>query len=204
MRQDHRCFRWLIGVGLVVGLVGCGSVDRMTADDAGTGGAPVDTGVDAAAGTGGSETGGTGGAAGAAGSPGRPLGSGCTTDDQCGSGICDGATSVCCSGRADSCNTCVGGYLTPRADGTTCDTGGCDTTNTISTTYACKTGVCTPTAVNCQQHWCVGSNAPGEACPASTMNVCSPGNMSGATYCACIGLINPSTGTAYVLDSTCP
>jgi hypothetical protein len=101
--------------------------------------------------------GGTSGAAGgAAGSPGRPLGAGCSTDDQCTSNICDSATSMCCSGQADICNTCIGGYLTPKKDGTSCGGGLCDGVapyvgerSCTATNYVCMNGVCSTTTVNC-------------------------------------------------------
>jgi hypothetical protein len=65
---------------------------------------------------------------GAAGStvPGRPLGVGCTSDDQCGSSICakvveTDTAGVCCNGRPDTCSVCVGGYRTIVQDGTSID-----------------------------------------------------------------------------------
>ena len=125
--------RYGILLGVAVGLIGCGAVDAKNSDAATDG---------VAAGTGGAEAGAAGGSGGealsaggrsgnagveaGAGSggapdPGRPLGAGCTTNAQCGSHICDDATQACCDKRpSDTCGACIGGYFTPKPDGTSC------------------------------------------------------------------------------------
>jgi len=59
--------------------------------------------------------------------PTRPLGSGCTENGQCGSGVCtreEGASAgMCCDRPNDSCNTCVGGYVVPAGDNIPCGGG---------------------------------------------------------------------------------
>lgn len=174
-----------IAIGFFFGLLGCGGVDARglgEVDGGGTGGTVIthpDAGIDSGAGTGG--TGGTAvtGTGGVAGAPGRPLGAGCTSDDQCGSGVCDGATSMCCSGRADSCNTCIGGYLTPKKDGTSCGGGLCDGVapfvgerSCTATNYVCVSGTCTTTTVNCcVQNGCAAGQA---ACTGSAEDPSQP------------------------------
>ncbi|HEV3059598.1 MAG TPA: hypothetical protein VGY48_15215 [Vicinamibacterales bacterium] len=120
-------------------------------------------GTGGAAGTGGD--GGTGGTGGAGGAPSRPLGAGCSADNQCGSGICvmqlDGAK-ACCDGVPDACNTCVGGYKTPLSDGTGCGgTATCDGTD--RKWNLCKSGVCTAEVVHCATALC--DKAGNKICP---------------------------------------
>jgi hypothetical protein len=178
--------RIAISLGLLVGLMGCGSVDARVDADGGTGGAGG-AGDAVVVGTADAGTGGSGGTTidGAAGSPGRPLGAGCTTDGQCGSGVCDSATSMCCSGRADSCNVCTGGYLTPKKDGTSCGGGLCDGVapyvgerSCTATNYVCMNGVCSTTTVNCcEQNGCTTGQAActGSAEDPSQPTVCTAG-----------------------------
>lgn len=139
--------RWYIAFGFLAGLVGCGSVDGQMSKDAGAGGAGGATGeaidggkdvVSAGGAAGAVATGGVGGAAG------RPLGAGCASDDQCGSGICTTSASgqTCCDGRSTVCTSCVGGYQTAMPDGTQCGTPTCDSTSTVATNYACTAGAC--------------------------------------------------------------
>lgn len=179
-----------IAIGVFFGLVGCGSVDdRGLGDASGAGGEllKVDGAVDMQGAAGGAPgTGGIaaiGGAGGAAGAPGRPLGAGCTENGQCGSGICDSATSMCCDGAADACNTCIGGYLTPKKDGTNCGGGGlCDGVapyvgerSCVATNHTCVAGVCSTTSVNCcAQNGCTAGQA---ACTGSAEDPTQP------TYC---------------------
>lgn len=186
-----------IAIGILFGLVGCGGVDdRGLGDASGAGGTVVthpDAGVDSGAGTGGAGGTTVTGTGGAAGDPGRPLGAGCTTDDQCGSGICDSATSVCCSGRADSCNTCIGGYLTPKKDGTSC---GIACNGSAFTQSTCQTGVCTASApMDCTQRFCTGYDH--QACAANPHNLCETPDAGGSTGCVCFLV-------ATVTDPSCP
>lgn len=134
---------------------------------AGRNGSAGESGIAASGGVGGtSET-----AGGAAGSPGsRPLGAGCTIDDQCESGICDSATSMCCTGRSDSCNNCIGGYLTPNKDGSTCAASTCD--QTTRHTFTCKAGSCIDTAIDCLNDG-ICDVTPGDG--TTGHQVCDPG-----------------------------
>lgn len=145
-----------------VGAAGDGGIVEMTkleaGGHAGTGGrAGSDGGAVGVGGTGGAAgssggAGGVGGAAGAAGAPGRPLTAGCIDDGQCASGFCakaSGSTSgMCCSGRPDVCNTCIGGYLTPITDGNSCDNGGVCGVNSWQG-HKCIGGFCTLYTVQC-------------------------------------------------------
>lgn len=99
--------------------------------------------------------------------PMRPLGAGCTTDTQCASSICAKASptatsGMCCNGRPDGCNTCVGGYVTPGADGMACGTSLCggakhvvpgetEPQSTTATWSTCHAGVCVAKTVDCTQ-----------------------------------------------------
>ncbi len=178
---------------LVCALPGCGDVTVMTDDggvaggggggaggdggsaghvtvmaDGGAGSGGATGGVGGAAGTGGSTGGasgttGAGGSAGTGGSPGRPLGAGCVSDSQCGSNICDGASHACCNGKADVCNACVGGYLTPVTDGTTCGTPlAC--VGTDRTWHACSAGGCVQKIVQCAKAICHKDGTPIQGC----------------------------------------
>ena len=187
----------------MVCVAGCGGVELMPQDDGGTAGAgdvTPDAGTDvlaSRAGAGGHDgvAGGAGvsGAAGAAGGAGgalagRPLGAGCTDDTDCGSGICAKAsltdtTGVCCDGRPDACNTCMGGYKTavndgpvacgvcehgtllPMQDGTACGSscagpkmlsgfGPTATYQTLAVNSTCHAGVCVPVTTDCSTMTC--------------------------------------------------
>ena len=138
-------------LAVLVGLsVGCGEVttaDEPTVDGAAGADAHVMArGERAEAGAAGGEAGGrregaAGGEAGAdggaGGAPGRPLGAGCTSDDQCSSQTCVVATTgMCCDGRPlDACSSCVGGYLTALKDGSSCGPG-------EGPPYSCQSGRC--------------------------------------------------------------
>lgn len=176
----------VVGVGLIIliSIAGCGGVDLTGLDpDAGAASA---AGHDALAMQ---IDGGGAGATGAAGTVGtekRPLAAGCSADDQCGSGICaatsDGSR-ACCTGRPDACNTCIGGYKTPIADGAvtcgTCRAGelvallpdgtkcgescggtvlptgfGNSSYTTLAMNSTCRAGVCTETVTDCAQKAC--------------------------------------------------
>jgi hypothetical protein len=170
---------------ILCSIAGCGEVTTTDMPGDGAGGAAGSVelhGDGGAAGEmmklDGSGTAGVGGAGGAGGAAlGRPLGAGCSVDTECGSSICDGASHACCNGHADSCNTCVGGYLVSAADGASVDVctecrggkvtykaegtacGGAPTcggpkvttngyaANSLGFEYRCNTGVCTQTQV---------------------------------------------------------
>lgn len=180
-------------------LTGCGSVDVMMLDDdggvAGTGGESA-IGAAGTSGAAGADTGsGVGGSAGSAPQGGTgggpdllPLGSSCTTDAECGSGVCDmrigtGWTPsyTCCTGNRDSCNTCVNGQLVPKPDGSKCapTTCGDDTTALV---HVCQTGACVGekrfSCTTCNRDAKCGSK-PGETdkvCGVNNFNttVCTP------------------------------
>jgi hypothetical protein len=178
---------------LILLTAGCGSVDAARVSDAGgTGGAAGQVTV---------ADSGAGGAAGAPEPDGgrRPLGAGCIDDTQCASGICGKASSTdtagsCCDGRPDTCNTCVGGYITPvqdgtittcamceggkavnLADGTACGTGptgarppSCN--GLIGSDYRCSAGACIQGAnVDCSTFTCASGSSP----------MCTPDNPAG-------------------------
>lgn len=97
----------------------------------------------------------------------RPLGAGCTTNDQCTSNVCaknpGGSFGMCCDHPNDACNTCVGGYSTPLQDGTRCSGGLCDDVppfiNQIScrsTNHVCSAGVCLAVTIDC----CMTTSCP--------------------------------------------
>jgi hypothetical protein len=163
------------GVLILLASIGCGSVNTYGLDSGVTGeaGAAVVTGAagdspdgsvrgDRVGATGG---GGAGGAAGGAAE--RPLGAGCVDDSQCGSKICaksmPSATSgMCCDGRPDACNTCVGGYKTPGADGSSCGASICDGPKhmvpgesapwpTVAKWSTCHAGTCVMQTADCTQ-----------------------------------------------------
>ncbi|MDB4981076.1 MAG: hypothetical protein JWM82_1828 [Myxococcales bacterium] len=92
-----------------------------------------------------------GGAGGTDGGAGRPLGAGCTADAQCGSTICDKATSTCCDARVDGCNVCIAGYKTPANEGAM-----------VGTCGKCQAGTVTPIAegMPCGDATCSGSILP--------------------------------------------
>ena len=195
-----------IAIGVFFGLVGCGSVDdRGLGDASGAGGEllKVDGAVDMQGAAGGAPgTGGIaaiGGASGAAGAPGRPLGAGCTENGQCGSGICDSATSMCCDGAADACNTCVNGYLTVKKDGTNCGVACGGTNGKVFTSSTCQAGVCTTSApIDCTQQFCVPHSGTGHpACAANPQNLCETPDAGGGTGCVCYLV-------ATVNDPSCP
>lgn len=111
-------------------VLGCGSVSKAPSDagsDSESAGGVGGVGGSGLSGSAGHGVGGDSGAAGKdGGAGGRPLGAGCTDDSQCTSAVCAKAMStdtsgICCAGRPDACNTCVGGYLTPVQDGTSAD-----------------------------------------------------------------------------------
>lgn len=90
----------------------------------------------------------------------RPLGAGCTTNDQCTSSVCaknpGDSSGMCCDHQNDACNTCVGGYSTPLQDGTKCGGGLCDGVppfiNQIScrsTNHVCSVGSCLAVTIDC-------------------------------------------------------
>lgn len=102
----------------------------------------------------------------------RPLGAGCTTNDQCTSSVCaknaGDSAGMCCDHPNDECTTCVGGYNTPVLDGTKCGAGSCDTSMRHATNKVCQSGVCGETVSDC----CAGCGT-------------TPGSCSGDGICAC-------------------
>jgi hypothetical protein len=161
----------VLGVLGMLGIMsaGCGGVslaglepepDAGTTDSGAAGGGPdVLAQVDGG-------TAGTTGAAGTAGATGRPLGAGCTTDAQCGSTICAkvnpaDASGTCCDGHPDACNQCVGGYKTPRSDGTGCGPEMCDGTD--RKWHLCRAGACAAEVVQCATALC--DKAGNKICP---------------------------------------
>ncbi len=119
--------------------------------------------VTASGGAGGSI--GAGGAGGSGGSDTkRPLGTGCTDDGQCGSGICTGSatSTMCCDGRADACNECVAGRITPKTDGTSCGVRSCDPTERYHRAMECRRGSCEQITTDCctvsRDHTCYLGN----------------------------------------------
>ena len=184
MTLKHLIIGGIIGVALVlvISIAGCGDVTLDTPHADGGAGA-VEVGAemrgDGAAGAemtkldgGAAGAGGIGGAAGtdaggAAGAPGRPLGAGCSLDNQCGSGICATAidgSHTCCDGIPDACTTCVGGYKVPRSDGTGCGPEMCDGTD--RNWHLCMNGVCTAEVVHCAAALC--DRAGNKICPGNT------------------------------------
>jgi hypothetical protein len=90
----------------------------------------------------------------------RPLGAGCTMNDQCSSNVCakntGDSSGMCCDHANDACNSCVGGYSTPLQDGTKCGGGLCDGVppfiNQIScrsTNHVCSAGACLAVTIDC-------------------------------------------------------
>ncbi len=163
----------------IVCIAGCGGISLVGLDDASSPDAGVgvhaDGGVAGTTGAAGTtvDAGGAAGTTGSAGTAGaaggavvRPLGSGCTADAQCGSGICvkdnpAAASGSCCDGRTDACTQCVGGYKVPRSDGTGCGPEMCDGTD--RKWNLCKAGVCTAQVVQCATALC--DKAGNKICP---------------------------------------
>jgi len=159
-----------IWLALVVLGAGCGGVSTVGLDmDAGQyawndAGSTAGVGAHPDAGVAGSS-----GTAGSAGAPGRPLGAGCTSDDQCGSNVCAKSNPAdvsgsCCDGRPDKCTQCVGGYKVPLSDGTGCGPELCDGTD--RKWNLCKAGACTAQVVQCATALC--DKAGNKICPGNT------------------------------------
>lgn len=176
----------------VLTVAGCGGVDAGglgDVDGGNRGGAGGNVIVTGSGGSGGMTVDGGG----------RPLGAGCLDDSQCTSTICGKASAtdtagMCCNGRPDTCNTCVGGYLTPVQDGTmaacaTCEGGkatnfadgtACGTgpdgvrppscNGLVGSDYRCAAGVCVQGAnVDCSTFTCASGSSP----------MCTPDNPEG-------------------------
>lgn len=134
-----------IAIVFVVSIAGCGSVvseAEADAGSAGTGAAGTAAESDASHDVFAMTTGAAG-----IGPTRRPLGAGCSVDAECGSGICttagDTGTKTCCSGRSDTCNTCVGGYKTPVLNGpVTCGVCESGMLQPLQDGTACGTSTC--------------------------------------------------------------
>jgi hypothetical protein len=174
-----------IGALLALALTGCTALNMTGLDGAN------DDGAGGAFGAGGSLAGAGGADAlaatgGAGGALGRANGAGCTTYDQCSSGICVAGT--CCDGRPDECNTCVGGYKTPIKDGTACGDQKPTCDGSLRRRTACTRGVCGSYVEDCTVAVCNGSGV--QMCPPHS-GVCGTDGQEPAGYiCACNGLVS--------------